>query len=89
MVAGQKFWTDDAQKTDYSTFASLLHQRSGSGCKFPSDLVYSIYGAAFYWPNIEVNYEMPSDKVFATTAVEIIKTSGNLGIISRRQKTYG
>jgi hypothetical protein len=84
MVFGRNFWTRNNQRAHYyCTLQALLTQRRGSGCLFPIDLVYSIIGAASDRPEIEVNYNLPFERVFASITVEVILKTGKLTILSQ------
>ena len=64
----------------------MLQLRRGSGCKYPSDLVFSLLGAASPRPPIEVNYKTSFEVVFAKSTWQIILQSANLRVLSDRER---
>ena len=96
MTTGLDFWGSsanlDLQTTgagDPKTFLkllALLTLRRGSDCTNPSDLVYSLLGAALETSDIEVDYKQPWEMVFAKSAWKIMIQRGNLSILSNVEK---
>jgi hypothetical protein len=56
--------------------------RRGSGCKYPSDLIYSLLGTTMDSLDLNPNYDTPFEYVFADSAAHIIEGTGNLSILS-------
>ena len=72
MTTGLDFWIGSAEspKTYVRLFALLILRR-GSDCACPSDLVYSLLGAAWESSNIEIDYQQPFEIAFAKSAWKI------------------
>ena len=87
MISGLEFWTRREQSPKYylELFA-LLSLRRGADCKYPSDLLYSLLGAAWQVPNIQVDYKLPFEVVFAKSTWQIMVQRGNLSILSEIEK---
>ena len=84
MIAGLDFWTRREQSTKrYLELPSLLTLRRGSGCTYPSDLLYSLLGAARESTDIEVDYEQPFEIIFAKSTWRIMIQSGKLSTLSQ------
>jgi hypothetical protein len=81
MLADADFWAKSYPFGEFTRFDKLLQLRQGSECKLPSDLIYSVIGAASDNPHIVPDYSLPFETVFASATVEIIKTSGSLSIL--------
>ena len=86
MIAGLDFWTkrDDRTKR-YLELPALLTLRRGVGCTYPSDLLYSLLGAAWESADIEVDYKQPFEVIFAKSTWRIILQCGNLSILSKAE----
>jgi hypothetical protein len=82
MIVGKSLWMQSGQNF-YCTLPALLDSRRCSGCKFTSDLVYSILGAASDELRIVPDYSHSFERVFAETAAQIIKSSGTSLIFSQ------
>ena len=93
MIAGLDFWTRRDESTKrYLELPALLTLRRGSDCTYPSDLLYSLLGAAWESTDIEVDYEQSFEVMFAKSTWQIMIQRGNLSILSkvendRRQST--
>ena len=84
MIAGLDFWTRREQSTKrYLELPALLTLRRGSGCTYPSDLLYSLLGAARESTDIEVDYKQSFEINFDKSAWQIMIQSGNLSILSK------
>lgn len=87
MIAGLDFWTRREKSTrSYLELTALLTLRRGSGCKYPSDLLYSLLGAAWKSPTIQVDYKETFEMVFAKSTWQIMVQQGNLSILSKVEK---
>ncbi|KAG8528993.1 uncharacterized protein KY384_006682 [Bacidia gigantensis] len=87
MCEGLDFWTRRIESPKiWLELSTLLSMRRGTCCKYPSDLVYSLIGAARNVPNFQVDYKLPFEEVFATSAWHIMLRDGNLSILSRTLK---
>ena len=84
MIAGLDFWTRREESTKrYLELPALLTLRRGSGCTYPSDLLYSLLGAARESTDIEVDYKQSFEIIFAKSTWRIMIQSGNLSILSK------
>ena len=84
MIAGLDFWTRRDKSTKrYLALPALLTLRRGSGCTYPSDLLYSLLGAAWESTDIEVDYEQSFEVIFAKSTWRIMIQRGNLSILSK------
>ena len=87
MTTSLDFWTRRAESPkDHLKLLALLTLRRRSGCTHPSDLVYSLLGAAWESSSIEIDYKQPFEMVFARSAWKITIQRGNLSILSRVEK---
>ena len=87
MLAGIDFWTRRKESPkSYLKLPALLALRRGSGCTYPSDLLYSLLGAAWEATDIEVDYEQPFEMVFAKSTWQIMVQRSNLSILSEVEK---
>ena len=96
MTASLDFWESRAN-LDFQTISAedpktffkllgLLTLRRGSDCTHPSDLVYSLLGAALETSDIEIDYKQPWEMVFAKSAWKIMIQRGNLSILPNVEK---
>ena len=84
MLAGLDFWTRREESTKhYLELPALLTLRRGSGCTYPSDLLYSLLGAARESTDIEVDYKQSFEIIFAKSTWRIMIQSGNTSILSK------
>ena len=84
MIAGLDFWTRRDESTKrYLELPALLTLRRGVGCTYPSDLLYSLLGAAWESADIEVDYEQSFEVIFAKSTWRIIVQRGNLSIFAK------
>lgn len=84
MIAGLDFWTRREESTKrYLELPALLTLRRGSGCTYPSDLLYSLLGAAWESTDIEVDYKQSFEVIFAKSTWRIMVQRGNLSILSK------
>ena len=84
MIAGLDFWTRRDESTKrYLELPALLTLRRGSGCTYPSDLLYSLLGAAWESTDIEVDYEQSFEIIFAKSTWRIMMQRGDLSILSK------
>ena len=87
MTNSLDFWTREARSPiNQLKLLALLTMRRGSGCTHPSDLVYSLLGAAWESSDIEIDYKQPFEMVFAKSAWKIAIQCGDLSIFSRVEK---
>ena len=83
MTTSLDFWARRAENPKtYESLLALLILRRGSGCTHPSDLVYSLLGAAWESSDIEIDYQQPFEMVFAKSAWQITIQRANLSILS-------
>ena len=86
MIAGLDYWTRRDKTTKlYLELPALLTLRRGSGCTYPSDLLYSLLGAAWESIDIEVDYEQSFEVIFAKSTWQIMVQRGNLSILTRME----
>jgi Heterokaryon incompatibility protein (HET) len=64
----------------YTAFFGIISVRRGSGCKDPSDQVYSLLGAATDRPSLEPDYLKPFGCVFAESVLSMIEGSSSLDV---------
>ena len=84
MIAGLDFWTRRDESTKrYLELPALLTLRRGVGCTYPSDILYSLLGAAWESTDIEIDYEQSFEVIFAKSTWRIIVQCGNLSILSK------
>ena len=84
MIAGLDFWTRRDESTKrYLELPALLTLRRGVRCTYPSDLLYSLLGAAWESADIEVDYKQSFEVIFAKSTWRIIVQGGNLSILSK------
>lgn len=87
MIAGLEFWTRREQSPrHYLELLPLLSLRREAGCKYPNDLLYSLLGAAWQVPNLQVDYKLPFEVVFAKSTWQIMVNRGNISILSEIEK---
>ena len=83
MTTSLDFWLGSAERfKTYVRLFALLILRRGSDCTRPSDLVYSLLGAAWESSDIEIDYQQPFEMVFAKSAWKITIQRANLSILS-------
>ncbi len=87
MISGLELWTrwEQSPKCYLELFALLLLRR-GTGCKYPSDLLYSLLGAAWQTLHIQVDYKQPFEVVFAKSTWQIMIQRGSLSVLSEIEK---
>ena len=86
MTTSLDFLTRNAYTTNMRLFALLILRR-GAGCTLPSDLVYSLLGAASESIDIEIDYQQPFEMVFAKSAWKItIQEGTDLSILSQVER---
>ena len=84
MIAGLDFWTTREQSTKrYLELPALFALRRGSGCTYPSDLLYSLLGPARESTKIEVDYKQSFEVIFAKSTWRIMIQSDNLSTLSK------
>lgn len=83
MVNGQDFWTRrSASDKTWLKLEKLLAVRRGSGCKVPHDLVYSLLGAAWECPNVQIDYRKPFEEIYSELAWQLMAQQGNLNLLA-------
>lgn len=78
MLGNESFWVHNKE---YLEFRRILQSRRGSGCKYASDLIYSLLGAAKNSPKIHVDYGLPFEMVFTQCTWHLILQLEDLSIL--------
>ena len=83
MVNGQDIWTRRSESDkQWLKLEKLLALRRGSGCQKPHDLVYSLLGAAWECPDVQIDYERPFEEMWSELAWQLMAQHGNLNLLA-------
>jgi Heterokaryon incompatibility protein (HET) len=80
LATSNKFPLNSAAE-EQSDFMQLLDARRGSGCKNPSDILYSLLGVAPMDMDIKPDYSKPFEQVFAEFASARMEITASLAIL--------